>query len=165
MENKTSEQIKQQDQTVTINIDGQDYEVHNNLTLLEAARTVSIEIPSLCYLKEINEIGTCRICVVEVEGSRNLQASCVYPVVDGLKVKTNTDRVLRARRTAVTLLLSNHHRECLTCIRNLNCELQNAADNLGIRNIPFTGEMQDYGFHDNNPAIQRDYNKCISCRR
>lgn len=166
MENKVEKkEIKQEKETVTINIDGQDYEVHKNLTVLEAARTVNIEIPSLCYLKEINEIGTCRVCVVEVEGSRNLQASCVYPVMEGLRVRTNTERVLRARRTSVTLLLSNHHRECLTCIRNLNCELQNMADNLGIRNIPFTGEMQDYGFHDNNPAIQRDYNKCINCRR
>lgn len=166
MENKVeNEEIKQEEELVTINIDGQDYQVHKNLTVLEAARTVNIEIPSLCYLKEINEIGTCRACVVEVEGSRNLQASCVYPVREGLKIRTNTQRVLRARRTAVTLLLSNHHRECLTCIRNLNCELQNLADNLGIRNIPYTGEMQDYGFHDNNPAIQRDYNKCINCRR
>jgi len=162
---KEQEEIKVLGEKVTINIDGLDYEVPKGMTILEAARMVNIEIPSLCYLKDINEIGACRVCVVEIEGIRNLQASCVYPVREGLKIKTNSKRVHRARRSAVTLLLSNHHRECTTCIRNLNCELQNLADNLGIRNIPYTGEMPDYGFHDNNPAIQRDYNKCIKCRR
>ncbi|MBM7855607.1 iron-only hydrogenase group A [Desulfohalotomaculum tongense] len=166
MENiRENEEQKLAEKTVTVNIDGIDYKVPVGISVLEAARMVNIEIPSLCYLKDINEIGACRVCVVEIEGARNLQASCVYPVREGLKVKTNTERVRRARRTAVSLLLSNHHRECTTCIRNLNCELQNLADDLGIRNIPFTGEMKDYGFHDNNPAIQRDYNKCINCRR
>lgn len=166
MENmREKEEIKIANETVSINFDGRDYTVPKSFTVLEAARMVNIEIPSLCYLKDINEIGVCRVCVVEVEGTRNLQASCVYPVRDGLKIRTNTARVQRARRTAVSLLLSNHHRECTTCIRNLNCELQNVADSLGIRNIPYTGEMKDYGFHDHNPAIQRDYNKCINCRR
>lgn len=158
-EKKASEEL------VTINIDGKDYNVPKNMNVLEAARSVNIEIPSLCYLKDINEVGVCRVCLVEIEGTRNLQASCVYPVREGLKIKTNTERVRKARKTSVMLLLSNHNRECTTCIRNLNCELQNLADNLGIRNIPFTGEKEDYGFHDNNPAIQRDYNKCINCRR
>lgn len=166
MENLTEkEEAKIADEKVTINIDGKDYQVPKGINVLEAARMVNIEIPSLCYLKDINEIGSCRVCVVEIEGCRSLQASCVYPVREGLKIRTNTERVRRARKTAVSLILSNHHRECTTCIRNLNCELQNIADNLGIRNIPFTGEMKDYGFHDNNPAIQRDYNKCIKCRR
>ncbi|SHJ75581.1 NADH-dependent [FeFe] hydrogenase, group A6 [Tepidibacter formicigenes] len=166
MENITeNKEQKIKNETVNINIDGIDYKVPKGISVLEAARMLNIEIPSLCYLKDINEIGACRVCVVEVEGSRNLQASCVYPVRDGIKIKTNTERVRRARKSAVTLLLSNHHRECLTCIRNLNCELQNLADNLGVRNIPYTGEMNDYGFNDNNPAIQRDYNKCINCRR
>lgn len=157
--------LTEDEEKVTINIDGRDYEVPNGLTVLEAARMVNIEIPSLCYLKDINEIGVCRVCVVEIEGSRTLQPSCVYPVRDGLKVKTNTDRVQRSRRTAVTLLLSNHHRECTTCPQNLNCELQNVAADLNIRNIPFTGDMKNYGLYNNNPAIQRDYNKCINCRR
>ena len=153
------------DDTVNIVIDGRPYSVPKNLSVLEAARLVNMEIPSLCYLKDINEIGSCRVCVVEIEGMRTLQASCVYPVNDGLVVHTNTERVRRARKTAVTLLLSQHHRECLTCVRNLNCELQNVADNLGIRDIPYSTEMPDYGFFNNNPAIQRDYNKCIKCRR
>lgn len=152
-------------ENVKITIDEISYSVPKGITVLEAARRVNIDIPSLCYLKDISEIGVCRVCVVEIEGSRNLQASCVYPVSEGLKIRTNTKRVLNSRRTAVKLLLANHNRECTTCIRNLNCELQNVADNLGIRNIPFTGAMKDYGFHDNNPAIQRDYNKCINCRR
>ncbi len=166
MENiRERDEEKVEQKKATITFDGRSYQVPMGITVLEAARLVDIDIPSLCYLKDINEVGICRVCVVEVEGTRNLQASCVYPVRDGLHIRTNTDRVRRSRKTAVTLLLSNHHRECLTCIRNLNCELQNVADNLGVRNIPFTGEMKDYGFHDNNPAIQRDYNKCIKCRR
>lgn len=166
MENIRENQEKKSElKKVTIEIDGRSFRVPMGICVLEAARMVGIEIPSLCYLKDINEVGTCRVCVVEIEGARNLQASCVYPVRDGLKIRTNTERVRRARKTAVTLLLSNHHRECTACVRNLNCELQNMADNLGIRNIPFTGEVPDYGFHNNNPAIQRDYNKCIKCRR
>nr|WP_275040331.1 NADH-dependent [FeFe] hydrogenase, group A6 [Haloplasma contractile] len=146
-------------------INGNDYEVPEGVSILEAARMVHIDIPSLCYLKEINEIGVCRVCLVEIEGIGALQASCVYPVREGLIIKTNTERVRRSRKTAVTLFLSNHHRECLTCKRNLNCELQNIADQLGVRDIPYTGEMYDYGFHNDNPAIERDYNKCINCRR
>ncbi len=166
MENIKEEKEKElMNKKVKIFFDDIEYEVPMTVSVLEAARMVHIDIPSLCYLKDINEIGACRVCVVEIEGIRSLQASCVYPVREGLKIKTHTERVRRARKTAVTLLLSNHHRECLTCIRNLNCELQNLADQLGIRDIPYTGEMNDNGFHNNNPAIQRDYNKCINCRR
>jgi NADP-reducing hydrogenase subunit HndD len=167
LENYTeAQEAKIAKEKVIISIDGRNYKVPKGLSVLEAARMVHIDIPNLCYLKDINEVGICRVCVVEVEGTRNLQASCVYPVRDGLKIRTNTERVRRARKTAVALILSNHNRECLTCVRNLNCELQNVADNLGVRNIPFTGtEAENYGFHDANPAIQRDYNKCIKCRR
>ena len=153
------------DNKVNINIDGIDVAVPKGISVLEAAKLVHIDIPSLCYLKEINEIGSCRVCVVEIEGIRNLQAACVYPVQENLKIKTNTARIIKARKTAVSLILSNHKRECLTCIRNLNCELQNLADNLGIREIPYNCEMKDYGYQDNNPSITRDYNKCINCRR
>lgn len=157
--------IDKETETVTLTIDGIETTVPKGTTVLEAAREVGIIIPSLCYLKEINEIGVCRVCLVEVEGTKTLQASCVYPVSEGLKVITNSDRARKARRQAVELLLSNHHRECTTCIRNLNCELQNVADNLGIRNLEVTGEVERYEIHHNNPAIQRDYNKCIHCRR
>ncbi|MGI9861265.1 NADH-dependent [FeFe] hydrogenase, group A6 [Moorella naiadis] len=146
-------------------IDGREVVTEEGISVLEAAHRVGIEIPSLCYLKNINEIGACRVCLVEIEGSRNLQASCVYPVAAGLKVRTSTPRVLRARRTVVELLLSDHHRECTNCIRNLNCELQHLADTLGIRNIRFTGETPNYPIFNQNPFIVRDYNKCIKCRR
>lgn len=146
-------------------IDGREVVAEEGISVLEAAHREGIEIPSLCYLKNINEIGACRVCLVEIEGSRNLRASCVYPVAAGLKVRTSTPRVLRARRTVVELLLSDHHRECTNCIRNLNCELQHLADTLGIRNIRFTGETPNYPIFNQNPFIVRDYNKCIKCRR
>ncbi|KAB2953111.1 2Fe-2S iron-sulfur cluster binding domain-containing protein [Heliorestis acidaminivorans] len=164
----TAEQSKEPaepKEMVTLQIDGITVEVEKGLSLLEAARNIGINIPSLCYLKDINEIGACRVCLVEIEGQRTLQASCVYPSVDGLIVRTNTARVRKARKRTVELLLSNHHRECTTCNRNLNCELQNVADDLAIRDIEPTGEVRRYEIHDNNPAIQRDYNKCIHCRR
>lgn len=166
MENiREQEEQELKKELVKVYFDDKEYEVPLGMNVLEAARLVNIDIPSLCYLKDINEIGACRVCVVEIEGTRALQPSCVYPIREGLRIKTNTERVRRTRKTAVALLLSNHHRECLTCIRNLNCELQNLADSLGIRNIPYTGEMPDYGFHNFNDFIQRDYNKCINCRR
>ncbi|BAF59558.1 hypothetical hydrogenase subunit [Pelotomaculum thermopropionicum SI] len=148
-------------------IDGREVEAEKGMSVLEAARLAGIEIPSLCYLRRINEIGSCRVCLVEIEmkGTRTLQASCVYPASGGLVVYTNTPRARRVRKTMVELLLSDHHRECTTCIRNLNCELQNLTDNLGIRNIRYTGEMKMLPVQNKNPFIVRDYNKCIKCRR
>lgn len=152
---------------VKLTIDGREILADKGMSVLEAARLAGVEIPSLCYLRHINEIGSCRVCLVEVEikGAKVLQASCVYPATAGLVVHTSSPRVRRVRRTMVQLLLSDHHRECTTCIRNLNCELQNAADNLGIRNIKFTGEMKDLQVQNENSFIVRDYNKCIKCRR
>lgn len=151
--------------TVSFWIDGREVVAEAGISVLEAAHRVGIEIPSLCYLKSINEIGACRVCLIEVQGARTLQAACVYPVSAGLRVHTSTPRVLRARRTVVELLLSDHHRECTNCIRNLNCELQHLADTLGIRNIRFTGEVPNYPIFNHNSFIVRDYNKCIKCRR
>ncbi|MDD3654073.1 MAG: NADH-dependent [FeFe] hydrogenase, group A6 [Desulfotomaculaceae bacterium] len=152
---------------IKLTIDDREIEAQKGMNVLEAARAAGIEIPSLCYLRHINEIGSCRVCLVEVEinGAMTLQASCVYPATEGLVVYTSSPRVRRVRRTMVELLLSDHHRECTTCIRNLNCELQNIADNLGIRNIKYTGEMKELPVQNNNPFIIRDYNKCIKCRR
>ncbi|MFA4886432.1 MAG: [FeFe] hydrogenase, group A, partial [Desulfotomaculaceae bacterium] len=152
---------------IKLTIDGREIEADKGMSVLEAARLAGVEIPSLCYLRHINEIGSCRVCLVEVEikGAKVLQASCVYPATDGLVVHTSSPRVRRVRRTMVELLLSDHHRECTTCIRNLNCELQNVADNLGIRNIKFTGEMKALQVQNENSFIVRDYNKCIKCRR
>ncbi|MDD4169983.1 MAG: [Fe-Fe] hydrogenase large subunit C-terminal domain-containing protein, partial [Desulfotomaculaceae bacterium] len=152
---------------IRLTIDGREIEAQKGMNVLEAARAAGIEIPSLCYLRHINEIGSCRVCLVEVEikGAMTLQAACVYPATAGLVVYTSSPRVRRVRRTMVELLLSDHHRECTTCIRNLNCELQNIADNLGIRNIKYTGEMKEIPVQNKNPFIVRDYNKCIKCRR
>lgn len=152
---------------IRLTIDGREVEADKGMSVLEAARGVGIEIPSLCYLRHINETGSCRVCLVEVEvkGARTLQASCVYPATAGLVVHTSSPRVRRVRKTMVELLLSDHHRECTTCIRNLNCELQNTADSLGIRNIKWTGEMKALQVQNENPYIVRDYNKCIKCRR
>ncbi len=150
---------------VKLTIDNIELEVESGTSILEAANEIGIEIPSLCYLKEINEIGACRVCLVEIEGVKALQASCVYPITCPIKVYTNTERVRKARKRVVELLLSEHNRECTTCIRNLNCELQNIADNLGIRELRVTGKTKKYPIQMENPFIMRDYNKCISCRR
>ena len=109
---------------VNIKINGMPLSVPKDSTILEAARYAGIEIPTLCYLKEINEIGACRICVVEVKGAKALVTACVYPVNEGMEVFTNTKRVLDARKTTLELILSTHKRECLSCIRSDNCELQ-----------------------------------------
>ncbi len=152
---------------IKLSINGREVEADKGMSVLEAAHMAGIEIPSLCYLRHINEVGSCRVCLVEVEirGVKTLQASCVYPATDGLVVYTSTPRVRRVRKTMVELLLSDHHRECTNCIRNLNCELQNIADNLGIRNIKYTGEVKALPIQNSNSFIVRDYNKCIKCRR
>ena len=117
---------------VNVTIDGKQVQVPEGSTVLEAAKIAGINIPTLCYLKGINEIGSCRVCVVEIKGGRALQAACVYPVSEGLEVYTNSPAVRQSRKATVELILSNHDRSCLTCVRNRNCELQALADSLGI---------------------------------
>ena len=109
---------------VTLTIDGIKAEVPRNMTVLEAARSIGIKIPTLCFLKGVNEIGACRMCIVEVKGARSLQTACVLPVSEGMEVRTNTPVVRESRKVTLELLLSDHNLECPTCIRNLNCELQ-----------------------------------------
>ncbi|MFZ5597288.1 MAG: NADH-dependent [FeFe] hydrogenase, group A6 [Bacillota bacterium] len=152
---------------VSLTIDGNKVVAEKGSNILEAARSIGIEIPTLCYLKGINESGVCRVCLVEVvSGSRkSLQASCVYPVSEGLEVFTNSSRARRARRRVVELLLSEHERDCTNCARNLNCELQRLADEMGIRKLRVTGETRKYPVSRKNPYIIRDYNKCVKCRR
>ncbi len=150
---------------VTINIDNQEIQVPSEYTVLEAARSVGIDIPTLCYLKDINEVGACRMCLVEVEGVRGLQTSCVLPVRDGMVVKTNTKKVREARKATLELILSNHDRDCLTCDRNNNCELQSLAEQLGINEVAFEGEMIQRPVDTSSPSIVRDQNKCILCGR
>lgn len=150
---------------VTLTIDNIKVEVPKGSTILEAAKTIGIDIPTLCYLKEINEVGACRVCLVEIEGARGLQASCVYPVSEGMVVKTNTKKVRDARKATVELILSNHNRECLTCFRNKNCELQSLAEELNIQEIPFEGEKLEKVIDSKSHSIVRDPSKCILCGR
>lgn len=150
---------------VRLTINGKEVEVENGTTILEAAKKANIHIPTLCYLPEVQAIGACRVCLVEVEGIGNLQAACVHPVFDGMKVHTNTDRVRQARRFSVEMILSNHSTDCLACPRNLNCELQKVAHELGVSEIRFTGEKSKGIVDESSPSIRRDNNKCILCRR
>jgi NADP-reducing hydrogenase subunit HndD len=127
-----------------------------------------IRIPSLCYLKGVNEIGACRICVVEVKGVRNLVASCVYPISDGMEVRTNTEAVIHSRRMTLELILSNHRMDCLTCIRNGKCELQQLAADLGVDTVRFgygNEAFKSQEIEDSTLHLVRDNSKCILCRR
>ena len=150
---------------VNLKINGQEVSVPAGYTVLEAAREVGIDIPTLCYLKEYSETGSCRMCVVEIVGARALQAACVYPVAEGLEVLTHSPKVRKARKATLELLLSNHDRKCLTCIRNQNCELQTLADELGVTDIRYEGEIIPREIDDLSPSIVRDNNKCVLCRR
>jgi NADH-quinone oxidoreductase subunit G/NADP-reducing hydrogenase subunit HndD len=150
---------------INVTIDGQKIEVEEGLTILEAARRANIHIPTLCYLPEVQAIGACRVCLVEVEGNRTLQASCVLPAVNNMVVHTRTEKVRKARKFVVEMLLSNHPFECLTCPRNLNCELQSLASELGIREVRFTGAKSEGRIDESSPSIRRDQTKCILCRR
>ncbi|MCT4607022.1 MAG: NADH-dependent [FeFe] hydrogenase, group A6 [Marinisporobacter sp.] len=150
---------------VTLTIDDIKVEVPKSYTILQAAKEASIDIPTLCYLKDVNEVGACRVCLVEIQGARALQASCVHPVAEGMVIKTNSKKVRDARKSNVELILSNHNRECLTCDRNNKCELQSLADQLGIREIPFEGEKIETVIDDKSHSIVRDPSKCILCGR
>ena len=150
---------------INLTIDGVQVSVPAGTTVLEAARQANIHIPTLCYLKDVNQIGACRVCVVDV-GARALQAACVYPVAEGMVVKTNTPAVRQARKTVVELLLSIHDRKCLSCTRNNNCELQDLCRDLGIEDDSrFAGNMNNYEVDDASPCVVRDNNKCVLCRR
>ncbi len=149
---------------VNITIDGVNIEVEDNLTVLEAARQAGIEIPTLCYLKDVNKIGACRICLVEVQGARGLQASCSYPVAEGLVVRTNTKQVIEARKSTLELILSNHKKNCLTCSRNTDCELQALAETMQVGDVIYEGSNDDE-IDDLSTSIVRDNSKCILCRR
>lgn len=150
---------------VNITIDGKAVQVPQGTTVLEAAREAGINIPTLCYLKGINEIGACRMCLVEIKGARALQAACVYPVAEGNEILTASPAVKEARRVDLELLLSNHKKDCLTCIRSTNCELQTLARELNVSDIPYEGEMCDAPIDDSSTSLIRDPKKCIACRR
>ncbi len=150
---------------ITLTIDGVEVQVEPGTTVLEAARKAHIHIPTLCYLKGINEIGACRICCVDT-GARSLQAACVLPVSQGMKVRTNTPAVREARKMNLELILSNHERKCLTCVRSGNCELQKLSHDLGVGDeTRFEGRKTDRPIDDLSPSIVREPNKCVLCRR
>ena len=153
------------EEMVTLIIDGQSVKAKKSSTILEAARSAGIDIPTLCFLKDIHQTGDCRMCIVEVEGRRGFATSCITKVDEGMVVHTNTPEIIEARRVILDLTISNHHVECLTCVRSGNCELQQVAKKLNINNVEFEGEKKDYEIDDLSPSIVRDPNKCILCRR
>ncbi len=150
---------------VNVIVDGISVSVPAGSTILEAARVAGVEIPTLCYMKEKNEIGACRICVVEATKTRGLVTACVYPVVDGMEIKTNTPKIQKARKTTLELILSNHDMRCLSCPRSTNCELQKLCYEYGVDASHFQGEKTVHPIDYSAPHLVRDNNKCILCRR
>ena len=151
---------------VNIKINGVGYEVPADSTILEAARTAGIDIPTLCYLKDINQIGACRMCMVEVKGARSLVAACVYPVNEGMEVFTNSPKVQESRKMTLELLLSVHDRKCLTCERSGNCELQKLCNDMGIEEEDrFAGAIPAGNKDFSTLYLERNNAKCILCRR
>ncbi len=153
-------------ENVNIKINGMPLSVPKDFTILEAARQAGIEIPTLCYLKDINAIGACRICVVEVKGARSLVASCVYPVNEGMEITTNSEKVAKSRKQTLELILSTHNKTCLSCVRSGSCELQKLSNEYGIENENrYMGENISYPIDRSAPHMYRDNSKCILCRR
>lgn len=150
---------------IKLTIDGTPVEVEAGTTILEAAQKIGVHIPTLCYHPELRLEGACRICVVEVEGMRNLAASCVYPVANNMVIKTNSEAVRRARKTVVELLIANHPQDCLVCSRHGECELQDLSRQLGIRQVRFAGDKRDLQLDESSHSVVRDPSKCILCGR
>ncbi len=151
---------------VNVKVNGIAVSVPKGSTILEAARYAGVEIPTLCFLKDINEIGACRICVVEATGARGLVTACVYPVAEGMEIQTNTEKVRKARKTTLELILSTHEKKCLSCVRSTNCELQKMCRDYGVEdNGNYDGFRPMYELDESAPHLVRDNNKCILCRR
>ncbi|MBQ3264641.1 MAG: iron hydrogenase small subunit [Ruminococcus sp.] len=151
---------------LNIKINGQDYTVEKNTTILEACHQFGIKIPTLCYLKDINEIGACRMCLCEVKGARSLVAACVYPIDrEGTEIFTNTPEIRQNRKTTLELLLSNHDKKCLSCPRSDNCELQTLCLEYGVDETKFVGAETHYEEDHSTLHLVRNNNKCILCRR
>ncbi len=150
---------------INLQIDGINIQVEKGSTVLDAARKAGIDVPTLCFLKDINEVGACRMCLVEVEGMRNLATSCMLPATEGMIVKTHTEEIIKTRKMTLELLLSNHNKQCLTCSRNQNCELQALAKKFKIKDIRFEGDKTKTILDTSSPCIVRDTSKCILCGR
>ena len=156
---------------IQVTINGVAYSVPAGSTVLEAAKAANIDIPTLCYLKDINEIGACRLCLVEISEKRGdamgpfrMVTACVYPCTDGMAIKTNTPKITASRKMNLELLLSNHDQKCLSCVRSTNCELQTLCREYGVDQSRFNGTVTKYAIDDKSPII-RDNNKCVLCRR
>lgn len=150
---------------ITIYINGKEYKIEPNQTIMQAADKLGFHIPRLCYHPKLSIEGACRVCIVEVEGAKSFVASCAYPVSDGMKIQTNTQELRKARRDIVELLLDNHPMDCHTCERDGNCELQRLASSMGIRARHFEGERKQYGIDLSGEAVIRNPDKCILCGR
>ena len=150
---------------LNVTIDGIKTQVPEGTTIREAAATLGIDIPALCYLKGVNEVGACRICVVEVKGARALQASCVLPAAEGMEVQTESPAVVEARKDILMLILANHPNDCLTCDKAGECKLQEYAYRYDVKFVEHNGKRKNYGIDKTNPYIYRDNNKCILCGR
>lgn len=148
---------------VNLSIDGKEIQVPAGTTVLNAAEQAGIHIPRLCYEPDLNPFGACRLCVVEIQGMRNLPASCVTTVTPGMIVQTNSPAVVEARRTILELLIANHPQDCLTCEKMGNCKLAQYCYEYGVKESPMQGERHNYAVDDSNPFIVRDPNKCILC--
>ena len=155
-------------ETIHVKINGTSYEVPKGSTVLEAARAAKVEIPTLCYLKDINEIGACRLCLVEAsEGGKpfRMVTACVYPASEGMEILTNTPKVIKFRKMNLELLLSNHNRECLSCVRSTTCELQKLCNDYYVDEHHFSGVKTASKIDDSSVSIVRDNSKCVLCRR
>ena len=150
---------------IKLNIDGINVEVEKGTTVLQAAKKANIDIPTLCFLKDINEAGDCRMCIVEIEGRRGFPSSCTTIAEDGMIVKTNTNKINEARKVVLDLIVSTHNRDCLTCVRNGNCELQTLCEKFGITSVEYEGEKVKSHIDNLSPSIVRDASKCILCKR
>lgn len=150
---------------IKLSIDGREVTVPQNFTILQAAERAGVKIPTLCHLQELTPCSACRICLVEVEGARSLVPACSYPVSPSIKVKTQSDRILKARRLVMELILSDHPLDCMTCEKTGDCRLQDLAYQMGLTGSRLKGEQHHYPVDLSNPFIVRDYNKCVLCER
>ena len=152
---------------LNVKINGISVSVEKGSTILDAARAAGVEIPTLCFMNEKNEIGACRICVVEANEGRGFRivTACVYPVSEGMEVLTNTEKIQKARRTTLELILSTHEKKCLSCVRSTNCELQKLCRDYGVEESAFEGFKPTYELDTSTPHLVRDNNKCVLCRR
>src|SRR5512135_1093591 len=150
-------------QMVNIKVNGNEYRVPQGLTILDACTHAGVRIPTLCYLKDVAKNASCAVCVVEVKGAKSLLRSCTACVYDGMEIVTNSARIRDARKTSVELILANHPRDCLSCLRNQNCELQTLAADLGVKGDKYVRTKKTLKWDTTSPSIVRDPNKCILC--